>query len=85
MCLETVFLHAVAAVVVNRHRQKWYWMFGQSKSGRVRMKPPASVVAGADAGAVEQPFGADGWLVVPEQRRVQRNRLGAGVLQVQLK
>lgn len=40
--LEAVLIDRVAAVVVDRHRQKWNWMLGQANSGRVRMKPPAS-------------------------------------------
>ena len=86
MRLETMLFHAVAAVVVNRHRQEVVLdvrpieVFpGTDKTARFEL------VAGADAGAVEQPLGTDGRLVVPEQRRVQRHRLGAGILQVQLK
>ena len=43
------------------------------------------LVAGADAGAQEQPLGTDRRLVVQLQRRGQRDRLLALVLQVHLK
>src|SRR5471030_1298157 len=84
--LEAVLFHTVAAVVVNRDRQEVVldvrpieFFAGTDETAGFEL------VAGADAGAVEQPLGTDGRLVVPEQRRVQRHRLGAGVLQVQLK
>ncbi|CEL31964.1 hypothetical protein SRM1_05338 [Pseudomonas fluorescens] len=84
--LETVLFHTVAAVVVNRYRQEVV-LDVRPFEFRTRTDEAAGLelVAGADAGAVEQPLGTDGRLVVPEQRRVQRNRLGARILQVQLK
>jgi hypothetical protein len=60
--------------------RKWYWMFGHSNSALLRMKPPASNWLLAE----QQPLGADRRLVPPVQRRVQRHRLLAGVLQVHL-
>jgi hypothetical protein len=76
----------VAAVVVNRHRQEVVldvWPLelfaGADKTARFEL------VAGADARAVEQPLGADCRLVVPfSASGIQRNRLGARVLQVHL-
>ncbi|MNQ61744.1 hypothetical protein D3C85_760650 [compost metagenome] len=81
-----MLFHTVAAVVVNRYRQE---VVLDVRPFELRTSTDETagfeLVAGADAGAVEQPLGTDGWLVVPEQRRVQRNRLSARVLQVQLK
>lgn len=86
MRLEAVFLHAIGAVVVNGHRQEVV-LNVRPLEFRAGTDETASLelVAGADAGAVEQPLGTDGRLVPPQQRWVQRYRLGAGVLQVQLK
>ena len=85
MGLEAVFLHRVAAVVVDGHRQEveldvrpGEGFVGADETARLEL------VAGADAAAGEQPLGADGRLVPPLQRRVQRHRLLAGVLQVHL-
>ena len=85
MGLEAVGVHRVAAVVVNRDRQEMVLdvrpleaLVGADETARLEL------VAGARAGAQEQPLRPDGRLVVPFQRRVQRDRLGAFVLQVHL-
>ncbi len=83
--LETVLLNALGAVVVNRHRQEvvlnvrpFERFAGANKTTGFKL------VARADTCTEEHPLGTDGRLVPPLQRRIQRHRLGAGVLQVHL-
>ena len=85
MGLEAVGFDRVAAVVVNRDRQEMV-LDVRPREALVRADEAArlELVAGAGAGADEQPFRPDGRLVVPFQRRVQRDRLGAFILQVHL-
>ena len=85
VCLEAVLFHTVGAVVVNGDRQEVV-LDVRPLEFRASADETTSLelVAGADTGAVEQPLGTDGRLVPPQQRWVQRYRLGAGVLQVQL-
>ncbi len=84
MGLEAVLFHTVRAVVVNRYRQEMVldvrpleFRTGADEAAGLEL------VAGADAGAVEQPLCTDGRLVPPQQRRVEGHRLGAGVLQIE--
>ncbi len=80
-----MFAHRVAAVVVDRHRQEMELDVGPGEL-RAGADEAASLelVAGTDTLAGEQPLRTDRRLVVQLQRRVQRYRLGAGVLQVHL-
>ncbi len=85
MRLETVLLDRVGAVVIDRHRQEVVLDVRP-----VELLPGTDeatgfeLVAGADPGAGEQPLRTDRRLVPPLQRRVQRDRLLAGVLHVHL-
>ena len=83
--LETMLVHGVAAVVVDRHREEMELDVGPGEL-RARADETAGLelVAGADAVAGEQPLRADARLIEQLERRVQRHRLGAGVLQVHL-
>ncbi len=83
--LETMLLDALGTVVIDRHRQEVI-LDVRPFELRARTDKTArlELVAGADASTVEQPLGTDGRLVVQQQRRIQRHRLGAGVLQVHL-
>ncbi|CCJ88366.1 protein of unknown function DUF140 [Cronobacter turicensis 564] len=83
--LETVRFDGVRAVVVNRHRQKVVLNVRPGERFAAADKPAAlKVVAGADTSAVKQPLRADFRLVPPFQRRIERHRLFALVLQIHL-
>ncbi len=83
--LETVRVDRVRPVVVNRHRQEVILNIRPGKLFTAADKAARfEVVAGADAGAVEHPLRADFRLVPPLQRRVERHRLFALVLQIHL-
>ncbi|MNS75696.1 hypothetical protein D3C72_1092230 [compost metagenome] len=83
MHLEAVRLDRVGAVVIDRHRQEVILQVGPVEFGIAADETAGfELVAGADAGAQEQPFGADRRLVVQLQCRGQRDRLLALVLQV---
>ncbi|KAG1179661.1 hypothetical protein G6F35_016215 [Rhizopus arrhizus] len=84
--LEAVCLDRVGAVVVDRHRQEVVLQVRPVELGVAADEAAGlELVAGADAGAQEQPLGADRRLVVQLQCRRQRHRLLALVLQVHLK
>ncbi len=85
VALEAVLFHRVGAIVVNRHRQEMVLNVRPGELCAAADKTARfELVAGADPGAAEQPLGADLRLVPPLQRRVERHRLFALVLQVHL-
>ncbi|MNV82020.1 hypothetical protein D3C71_1757310 [compost metagenome] len=85
MGLEAVLPDRVAAVVIDRHRQEVVLDIRPLELGAGADEAAGlELVAGAGALAEQQPLGADRRLVPPLQRRIERHRLLAGVLQVQL-
>ena len=85
MALEAVLFHRIRTVVVNRHRQEVILNIRPRKRLPAANKPARfKLVAGADAGPAEQPFSANFRLIPPLQRRIERHRLLALVLQIHL-
>ena len=85
MALEAVCLDRIAAVVVHRQRDE---VVLQVRPGELLAAADEAagleVVRRGDPGPFQVPLDADGRLVVPQQRRVERDRLQAFVLQVHL-
>ena len=83
--LEAVHLDRVRAVVVDRNRQEVILdVRPQIVVARADETARLEVVARAEAGAIQHPFEADLRLVPPLERRVQRDRLLALVLDIHL-
>ena len=85
MALETVLLHRIRAVIVNRYWQEMVLNIRPRKFLSAANKSACfKVVAGTNASAAKQPLRANLRLVPPLQGRVEGNRFFALILQIHL-
>ena len=85
MCLVAVPLGGCLPVIAHRHRQEMELDVGVVHTGaRAQERRAFELVRGAEPGPRRHPLGADGALVDQVPVLVERDRLGAGLLDVKL-